>query len=99
MKKIAIITVAFLLTSCTILRVYPQDEFLIKYDKLVMKFNKVLEEPITKKQLKKMEKNFIFFKKQLEKRNEDYARIDKNIVEKHKAEINHYLGIIEDLRD
>lgn len=100
MKKIVLFVVfALAFSSCTVMKYYEQYEFLIKYDELVRDFNKTLEEPMTKRDLKKLDKRFVIFERQLYERNENYKRLDKNIVDRYSKEIRYYRGIINDLKD
>lgn len=100
MKKIVLfVVVSLAFSSCTVMRYYEQYEFLIKYDELVRDFNKTLEEPMTKRDLKKLDKRFVIFERQLYERNENYKRLDKNIVDRYSKEIRYYRGIINDLKD
>lgn len=100
MKKIIFFTVLLsLFSSCSSIRYYEQYEFLIKYDELVREFNKTLEKPITKSELKKLDKKFKIFERQLYEKNENYIRIDENIVRDYDKDIKYYRGIIIDLGD
>lgn len=100
MKKITLFFMfALLFSSCTIMRYYEQTEFLIEYDELVRDFDETLEDPIKKKDLKKLDKRFYIFERQLYERNENYVRLNKDIVDKYGKEIRYYRGIIEDLKD
>lgn len=100
MKKIVLfVVVSLMFSSCTVMRYYEQYEFLIKYDELVRDFNKTLEEPMTKRDLKKLDKRFVIFERQLYERNENYKRLDKKIVDRYSKEIRYYRGIINDLKD
>lgn len=100
MKKIIFFTVLLgLFSSCSSIRYYEQYEFLIKYDELVREFNKTLEKPITKSELKKLDKKFKIFERQLYEKNENYIRIDENIVRDYGKDIKYYRGIIIDLGD
>lgn len=100
MKKIILFVMLLsLFSSCSSIRYYEQYEFLIKYDELIRDFNKTLEKPIKKSELKKLDKKFRIFERQLYEKNENYIRIDENIVKYYSKDIKYYRGIINDLED
>lgn len=100
MKKIIIFFMfAFIFSSCTVMKYYEQTEFLIAYDELIEYFDKTLEDTIKKKDLKKLDKRFYVFERQLYEKNENYVRINKDIVDRYSKDIRYYRGIIEDLKD
>lgn len=101
MKKI-LMTLFFctIFFSCSALSYnYTQDEFVQEYSKTVKYFDKVVEAPIKKSDLKKLEKRFTFLKKQLHKNNENYERLNEITVRVYDDKINEYLMFVKDLQD
>lgn len=98
-KNCIILLSMFFLCSCTGIRYYEQHEFLIKYDQLVMDFDEILENPIKKSQLKKLNKEFRIMERQLYEKNENFIRINENIVNEYSKSIEYYRNIIKDLED
>ena len=100
MKKIIMFFILLnLLVGCSTIRYYEQYEFLIKYDELIREYNKTLERPMTRSQLKKLDKKFRMFERQLYEENDNYIRINEEIVNSYSKDIRYYRGIIEDLKD
>lgn len=98
-KRLSLILISILVVSCSGLTRYSKDEFEKKYIEAEILFSETLEEEIVKKKLTKLEKTFNSLKKQLNENNEDYYRIEEELVIKYNKGINHYLSLINDLKD
>lgn len=97
---IFILVLSLLFISCTSLTYnYSQSEFVNEYRKSERYFDRVVGESIRKSDLKKLEKRFVYLKKQLHKNNENYERIDENTVKVYDNKINEYIMFINDLKD
>lgn len=98
-KRLSLILISILVVSCSGLARYSKVEFEKKYIEAESLFSETLEEEIGKKKLAKLEKTFTSLKKQLNENNENYYRIEEELVIKYNKEINHYLSLINDLKD
>lgn len=87
------------MSSCSGMRYYNNYEFKKNYDISEKMFNKLLEERVTNKKLKKLKKHFIMLDRQLYEKNENYSRISQETVEKYSKEIQYYMMLIDDLED
>lgn len=93
---IFVLVLSLLFISCTSLN---QSEFVNEYRKSERYFDRVIGESIRKSDLKKLEKRFVYLKKQLHKNNENYERIDENTVKVYDNKIDEYIMFINDLKD
>lgn len=99
-KYILTITLCTSLFSCASLSYnYNQFEFIEEYNKTVRYFDKMVEEPIEKSDLKKLRKRFVFLQNQLHKNNDNYERLNEIMVRTYDEKINEYLMFVEDLSD
>lgn len=99
-KYIFVLVLSLLFISCTSLTYnYNQNEFVDEYRKAERYFDRVVSESIKKSDLKKLEKRFVYLKKQLHKNNENYERIDEKTVKVYDNKINEYIMFINDLKD
>ncbi|MFK4785629.1 hypothetical protein [Fusobacterium sp. MFO224] len=99
MKKLILIIFTILMSSCSGMRYYNNYEFKKNYNISEKMFNKLLEERVTNKKLKKLKKHFIMLDRQLYEKNENYSRISQETVEKYSKEIQYYMMLIDDLED
>lgn len=99
LKKLGLIVITILMSSCSGIRYYNNYEFKKSYNASEKMFDKVLEEEITTKKLKKLKKRFKMLERQLYEENENYSRINQEIVEKYDGKIKHYIMLIKDLED
>lgn len=88
-----------LMSSCSGIYYYNNDEFKKSFNVSEKMFNKALEGKITGKKLKKLKKNFTILNRQLYEENDNYSRINQKTVEKYSQEIKHYMMLINDLED
>lgn len=99
-KYILTIILSTMFFSCASLSYnYTQVEFIDEYNKTVKYFDKVVEAPIKKSDLRKLRKRFTFLKKQLYKNNDNYERLNEIIVNDYSVKIDEYLMFVEDLSD
>lgn len=99
MKNLKLIGIIILMSSCSKVHYYNNYEFKKNYNASEKMFNKVLEEKITNKKLRKLKKHFNMLSRQLYEENENYHRINQETVEKYDEKIKHYIMLINDLED
>lgn len=99
LKKLILIIIVILMSSCSGIRYYSSYEFEKNFKSSEKMFNRTLEGKVTKKKLKKLKKNFVILNRQLYEENDNYIRINKKIVENYSVKINHYMMLIKDLED
>ncbi|MFA6708356.1 MAG: hypothetical protein WCR79_01500 [Fusobacterium sp.] len=99
LKKLMLIMIVILMSSCSGIRYYSGYEFENNFKSSEKMFNRTLEGKVTKKKLKKLKKHFVILNRQLYEENDNYIRINKKIVENYSGKINHYMMLIEDLED
>lgn len=99
-KQILIIFLCTIFFSCSSLSYnYNQFEFTEEYNKTVKYFDKVVEAPIKKSDLRKLKRRFKFLRNQLYKNNDNYERLNEIIVKTYSEKIDEYLMFVEDLSD
>ena len=80
-KNILILILCLIFFSCTSLSYnYTQVEFIEEYNRTVKYFNKIVESPIKKSDLRKLKRKFTFLKNQLYRNNDNYERLNEIIV-------------------
>lgn len=101
MKKLLLIGIlTSTLYSCTSLNyTYNQEEFIAEYQKMIKNFDNTLSSEISSSKIKYLKKNFIYLKRQLNEKNENFERINEPMVNLYNKKIDRYLMIIEDLKD
>ncbi len=99
-KYILTMILCTLFFSCASLSYnYTQFEFVEEYNKTVKYFDRVVESPIKKSDLKKLKKRFVFLHNQLHKNNDNYERLNEIMVNTYDNKIDEYLMFVEDLGD
>lgn len=99
-KNILAVVLSVTFFSCTSLSYnYDQFEFVEEYNKTVKYFDRVVESPIKKSDLRKLRRRFNFLRNQLYKNNENYERINEMTVKSYSEKIEEYLMFVEDLSD
>lgn len=99
LRRLILIIVVALMTSCSGIHYYNSYEFEKNFKISEKMFNRTLEGKVTKKKLKKLKKHFIVLNRQLYEENDNYIRINKEIVENYSGKIKHYIMLINDLED
>ncbi|MCF2625454.1 hypothetical protein I6E17_04575 [Fusobacterium perfoetens] len=99
-KNILAVVLSVTFFSCASLSYnYDQFEFVDEYNKTVKYFDRVVESPIKKSDLRKLRRRFNFLRNQLYKNNENYERINEMTVKSYSEKIEEYLMFVEDLSD
>mgnify|MGYP001009000303 FL=1 len=99
-KNILAMVLSVTFFSCASLSYnYDQFEFVDEYNKTVKYFDRVVESPIKKSDLRKLRRRFNFLRNQLYKNNENYERINEMTVKSYSEKIEEYLMFVEDLSD
>ena len=83
-KNILAVVLSVTFFSCASLSYnYDQFEFVDEYNKTVKYFDRVVESPIKKSDLRKLRRRFNFLRNQLYKNNENYERINEMTVKSY----------------